>query len=118
MPQQHEPDPLSENTPPEQLDAMPLGELRRQAAAIAATADEALTRYTALRRSPRGTATESIEGAHATWRARYQLRDQLAAIVRKRELELGQGRMSGKLTGGVIGIAALLGIAFGAQAAT
>src|SRR5258707_141990 len=66
---------LPENMPLEQLEVSPLGELRRQAELIAATADAALTRYTALRRCRRGTAPEPIEAAHTTWRAQYQLRD-------------------------------------------
>jgi hypothetical protein len=82
---------LPENMPLEQLEVSPLGELRRQAALIAATADAALVRYTALRRCRRGTAPEPIEAAHAVWRARYQLRDQVTAIIRKRERELDQG---------------------------
>jgi hypothetical protein len=81
---------LPENMPLEQLEVSPLGELRRQAVLIAATADAALVRYTALRRCRRGTAPEPIEAAHTTWRARYQLRDQVTAIIRKRERELGQ----------------------------
>jgi hypothetical protein len=85
---------LPENMPIEQLEVAPLGELRRQAALIAATADAALIRYTALRRCRRGTAPEPIEAAHATWRARYQLRDQVTAIIQKREREIGQGRIA------------------------
>ena len=80
----------------EQLAVAPLGELRRQAELIAATADAALTCYTALRRCRRGTAPEPIEAAHATWRARYQLRDQVTAIIRKRERELGQEPIAAK----------------------
>ena len=85
-----------ETMPMEQLAVAPLGELRRQAQLIAATVDAALTRYTALRRCRRGTAPEPIEAAHATWRARYQLRDQVTAIIRKRERELGQEPIAAK----------------------
>ena len=87
---------LPENMPLEQLEVSPLGELRRQAELIAAMTDAALTRYTALRRCRRGAAPEPIEVAHATWRARYQLRDQVTAIIRKRERELGQEPIAAK----------------------
>lgn len=87
---------LPEEMPLEQLEISPLGVLRRQAELIAATADAALTRYTALRRCRKGTAPEPIEAAHAFWRSRYQLRDQATAIVRKRERELGHEPIAAK----------------------
>jgi hypothetical protein len=69
----------------QQLESLSLQELRRHVERSTAETELALTHYTELKRSPIGAATDACEAAHAGWRTQYRFRDQLTALVEKRE---------------------------------